>query len=147
MFNSPTYKRLHKWSGAVLDDFILKIILLQYCWCFLPGSSNVQAWEHCRNVPFHPACASAVERSSSAWDWVMFTTPCNILTLQTPAANVKYDGAAISRHDAWCSPCTEKLCAISLVCSLIQPADREAESVVPNVIIDDCEGVLAFIVL
>lgn len=41
----------------------------------------------------------------------------------------------------------EKLCAISLVCSLMQPADREAESVVPNAIIDDFEGVLAFIVL
>lgn len=41
----------------------------------------------------------------------------------------------------------EKLRAISLVFSLMQQADREAESVVLNVIIDDCEGVLAFIVL
>lgn len=65
-----------------------------------------------------------------------------------PAANVKDGGAAVSgQHDAWCSPCVEKLCAVSLVCSLMQPADREAESVVPNVITDDCGGVLVFIVL
>lgn len=65
-----------------------------------------------------------------------------------PAASVKDGGAAISRQrDAWCSPCVEKQCAISLVHSLMQPADREAESVVPNAVIGDCEGVLAFVVL
>ena len=59
-----------------------------------------------------------------------------------PAANVKGGGTAVSgQREAWCSPCMEKLCAVSLVCSLMQPADREGESVVPNVIIGDCEGV------
>lgn len=33
------------------------------------------------------------------------------------------------------------------MCSLMQPGDTEAESVVPHVIIDDSESVLAFTVL
>lgn len=91
MFNSPTYKWLNKWTVAVLDNFILKIILLQH-WGYVP----VNAWHstadvscllvatcrhrgHCRNLPFHPACAPAVERSSSLWDWVIFPTLCNKL--------------------------------------------------------------------
>ena len=41
----------------------------------------------------------------------------------------------------------EALCAVGLVCSLMQLADRKADSVVPNVITDDCEGVLSFILL
>lgn len=73
--------------------------------------------------------------------------PITSLTIDA-SSNVEDGGATVSRQrGAWCSPCVEKQCAISLVCSLMQPADREAESVVPNAVIGGCEGVLAFVVL
>lgn len=62
-----------------------------------------------------------------------------------PAPNMEGGGAIGSReHNGWCY---SSFFAISLVCWLIQPADKKVECVVPNVIIDDCEGVLAFILL